>query len=55
MSNATLQISARDTSARLNPSTTNAPSGTLRSDKIADEHLQRNAIVYVRQSKPDQP
>ena len=54
MSNATLPITARDTSARLNPSSTNAPSGTLRSDKIADEHLQRQAIVYVRQSTQHQ-
>ena len=57
MSNATLPITARNqshSSARLNPTTTIVPSGTLRSDKITEEHLQRNAIVYVRQSTQHQ-
>ena len=57
MSNATLQTTARDkseSSARLNRATTITPNGTLRSDKIADEHLQRQAIVYVRQSTQHQ-
>ena len=54
MSNATVQTTACDTSTRLNPLTTTAPSGALRSDKIGDEHLQRNAIVYVRQSTQHQ-
>jgi DNA invertase Pin-like site-specific DNA recombinase len=57
MSNSTLQITARnksESSACLNPATTIVPSGTLRSDKIADKHLQRNAIVYVRQSTQHQ-
>jgi DNA invertase Pin-like site-specific DNA recombinase len=54
MSNATLPITARDTSARLKPATTIVSSGTLRSDKITDEHLQRHAIVYVRQSTQHQ-
>lgn len=57
MSNATLPITARNksqTSSRLYPSTTTVPGGALRSDKIVDEHLQRKAIVYVRQSTQHQ-
>lgn len=57
MSNATLPLKARNRSqslARLNPSTTIVPGGALRSDKIVDEHLQRKAVVYVRQSTQHQ-
>ena len=57
MSNATLQRTARSKSpseARLEPTSTATPSRAFRSDKITDEHLARLAIVYVRQSSPQQ-
>ena len=40
---------SRPTTARHDPHAT-----TLRSEKITDEHLQRLAIVYVRQSTQQQ-
>jgi DNA invertase Pin-like site-specific DNA recombinase len=48
--------SERATSRESNPSTAPHPPrhATLRSDKIAEEHLQRLAIVYVRQSTQQQ-
>lgn len=45
----TTSTEARPTTTRHNPGGT-----TLRSDKITDEHLQRLAIVYVRQSTQHQ-
>ena len=57
MSNATLQFATRDkpeSSTQLKRSTTVTASSALRSEKIADEHLQRQAIVYVRQSTQHQ-
>lgn len=40
--------------ARSIPARSDAPAAALRSDKIRDEHLQRLAIVYVRQSTQQQ-
>src|SRR5215210_7137261 len=34
--------------------TANPPAGVLRSEKIAPRHLDRLAVVYVRQSTPQQ-
>ena len=48
MSNAT-QVAPRNDQAAEQPRV-----ATLRSEKISDEHLQRLAIVYVRQSTQQQ-
>jgi len=57
MSNSTGQLTAgnkRPISVRLKSASPTAPSALLRSDKITDEHLDRLAIVYVRQSTQHQ-
>lgn len=40
--------------ANAEPTKRAAPSGAIRSEKITEEHLQRKAIVYVRQSTQQQ-
>lgn len=61
MNNSTIQLapgcdSQPTTSAEAKPATVrhNPRDKTLRSEKISDEHLQRLAIVYVRQSTQQQ-
>ena len=62
MSNASIQLAPTDVSSSRNDATTteraatrdNVRRPTLRSEKIRDEHLQRTAIVYVRQSTQQQ-
>jgi DNA invertase Pin-like site-specific DNA recombinase/DNA-binding transcriptional MerR regulator len=60
MSN-TIQVTPRNisrpttsTEPRLTPARYDSREVTLRSEKITDEHLQRSAIVYVRQSTQQQ-
>lgn len=59
MSNATIPISPRGnrqtaTSSEVIPARHDPRTAALRSDKISDEHWQRLAIVYVRQSTQQQ-
>ena len=61
MSNAAIQVARRNDSLTANSTAVTTPTArhdsrhtTLRSDKITDEHLQKLAIVYVRQSTQHQ-